>query len=286
MNSEKNVQVAQKAGFCFGVDRALKIVYNQLEQGKKVSILGEIIHNKDVCDKLEALGVRILTDISQLKNDETLILPSHGVPRHIRLQLEMLNADFMDATCPKVKKIHRIAENLTEDVALIMGEKDHAEIQSIVSYCEICHFIFKNSQDLGEFLVQNRQISEKNIAFFCQTTYNIADIKNSLNFLKNYCENFKTYDTICKATFERQTETVQLAENSDVMLVIGGKNSSNTRKLFEIAKKYCISYHIENVSGLSPEMLLNARRVGITAGASTPREVISEVVAAVEECEL
>ncbi|MDR0920191.1 MAG: 4-hydroxy-3-methylbut-2-enyl diphosphate reductase [Oscillospiraceae bacterium] len=275
MEKDKIVRIAQKAGFCFGVDRALKIVYNELEKNRKIATLGEIIHNSDVCMELEQKGVRVITKAAELCPDEICILPSHGATFDIRN--EILLKGGKDATCPKVKHILETVSELETDMVFIMGEEEHVEIKGIVSYCTICYKVFHNSAVLEDFLVKSSQILKKYIAIISQTTYNTDDWEKSVEILKKYNLDFVQYNTICKATYLRQKETEEIAKDSDVVFVIGGYNSSNTIKLVEISRKYCKTYHIRNAGDLNREMFENARKIGITAGASTPSYVIQSV---------
>ncbi|MBP1550409.1 MAG: 4-hydroxy-3-methylbut-2-enyl diphosphate reductase, partial [Oscillospiraceae bacterium] len=221
--------IAEHAGFCFGVDRALKIVYNILSSGKKVVTYGEIIHNKDVVKELEAKGVQIVENESELAclTDEAVIIRSHGVTRNVLELLENNKIEYHDGTCPFVKRIQKIAEeksNSGYDV-VIMGDKTHPEVIGIASYCQNVAIICKDDTELSEFLKKNLKNPKKKVAIVAQTTYNINMWDNCARLAAEALPDAEVINTICNATSDRQRSAVQLAENADLMVVIGGMGS-------------------------------------------------------------
>lgn len=274
--------VSKSAGFCFGVDRAVQMVYKALEEGKPVATLGPIIHNTDVVNDMISRGARIIDDVSELREGEYVVIRSHGVGRKIYEEIAKRGNPVIDATCPFVARIHKIAAEQTEQgrFILIAGDEDHPEVQGIVGHCDENCFVFRDEFVLKNFFEKN---SEKKLAIISQTTYNNIIWEKCLKVLPKDHPNIVVYDTICTATEQRQSDTAALAAASDLMIVIGGRHSSNTVKLYDICKSYCRAYHIENADELDTLDLTNADKIGITAGASTPAHIIKEVVTTMEE---
>lgn len=273
------IKVAESAGFCFGVDRAVKLVYGELENGNKsVATLGPIIHNADVVNDLTNRGVRITDSVDDLKEGEKAVIRSHGVGKKIYEGLDQKGNAYIDATCPFVARIHKIVREKTEEgyFILIAGDKDHPEVQGIVGHCDENYYVFKDEDQLKSFFSKNYKNLEKKLAIVAQTTYNILIWGECLKVIpKN--ENILVFDTICNATSQRQSDAALLSKEVDVMIVVGGKNSSNTIKLYNVCSENCPSYHIENADELYSLNLKNAEKIGITAGASTPAYIIKEV---------
>ena len=273
--------LAKSAGFCFGVNRAVTIVNNLLEEGKKVTTLGPIIHNPHMVAELAERGVEIAdtpNDLSRM--DRTLVIRSHGVPQSVIDEIEQKGISYENATCPFVSKIHQIVKDNSREgkVILIAGDENHPEVQGIVGHCEGEHYIFKNYEDLGKLLKKLENIEKISICVVAQTTYDVKEWKNCLKLLKKVYTNAKIFDTICSATSIRQSEAEELASISDIMVVIGGRQSSNTAKLFSVCKSNCErTYLIESAAELDDIALIDADIIGITAGASTPARIIKEV---------
>ncbi len=272
------ITVTKSAGFCFGVDRAVGIVSELLDKGVKTATLGEIIHNPDLTAVLEKRGARVVNDISEL-DGETLVIRSHGAPEYITEKLDEAGIPYFDATCPFVKKIHKIVKTYSADgyVTLIAGDASHPEIEGIVGYCKGEYFIFSSSDELLKFVNSGKFCQDKHYIMVAQTTFHSEDWRNCSEILKKVCTNAKIFDTICSATDIRQKETADLAEKSDLMIVVGGKHSSNTLKLYNICKSRTRAVFIENARELADLKLDGARTIGITAGASTPAFIIKEV---------
>ena len=277
------VEVAKTAGFCFGVDRAVNTVYHLLEEGKQAATLGPIIHNPQVIADLESRGVRIVETPEETPPGYTLVIRSHGVPREVEENIQALSLAYVDATCPFVKKIHQLAAASGEEgkVFLLAGDKDHPEVRGILGHCKGENFVIKNAEELVELLKNHPELAEKPLAFAAQTTFHSGEWEKCLETLKKLCTNAAVFATICNATARRQKEAKTLAQRCDRMIVVGGKDSSNTAKLRDICAGYCETYLIERADELP--VFSAGLSVGITAGASTPASIIKEVLATMAE---
>lgn len=274
------IKTAESAGFCFGVDRAVKLVYDELEShGGRVATLGPIIHNKDVVEDLKKKGVRIVDSVSDLEKGEKAVVRSHGVGKSVYDALAENGNEFIDATCPFVAKIHKIVREKTREgyFILIAGDKDHPEVQGIVGHCGENCFVFKDKDELKDFFEKNYKNLKKRLAIVAQTTYNILIWGECMRAIPDDKENILVFDTICSATSKRQSDAALLSKEADIMIVVGGRHSSNTIKLYNVCSENCRSYHIENADELYSLDLKNADIIGITAGASTPAYIIKEV---------
>ncbi len=273
------VTVAESAGFCFGVDRAVKMVYSELEKNTKVATLGPIIHNQDVVNDMKAKGARIIDSVDELEDDETVVIRSHGVGREIYEKIAAKGNRMLDATCPFVSRIHKIAAEKTKQgyFVLIAGDASHPEVQGIVGHCDENCLVFKDDFELKDFFEKKFKNLKKKLAIVAQTTYNIVVWDDCLNVIPKDDPDIEISDTICNATDTRQSDAAELAKASDIMLVVGGRHSSNTVKLYEVCSRYCKTYHIENSDELRSLKIPVAEKIGITAGASTPAYIIKEV---------
>ena len=276
---QHTITVAKSAGFCFGVDRAVKLAYEALQQHQTVATLGPIIHNQNVVDDLLKQGARIVDDVSQLQPGECVVIRSHGVSADVYAQLERQGNPYIDATCPFVAKIHKIVAEHTAQghFILIAGDQNHPEVAAIVGHCKGNCFVFESEKALNEFFQKNLVNSSKRLAIVAQTTYNILVWEKCLEALPKDNPNIMVYDTICHATQVRQSDADKLSRKSDLMIIVGGRHSSNTVKLYHVCNRNCRSYHIENSDELYTLDLRNAEKIGITAGASTPAHIIKEV---------
>lgn len=279
------ISTAKSAGFCFGVDRAVKIVYNNLNTHSKVFTLGPIIHNPDVVADLESKGVYAIESCDALSGDETVIIRSHGVGQSTYDKLIDMGINYIDATCPFVSRIHKIASEKSAEgyTILIAGDNNHPEVIGIKGHCSSDVFIFKDERELSELFIKLLNNSEKKVAIIAQTTYNIKMWDKCKIFIKKHLPDAIIYDTICNATSVRQAEAIELAKKSDIMLIVGGKHSSNTVKLKNICEKYCKCYHIEKAEELKNIDFSGANLIGISAGASTPAYIIKEVQTTMSE---
>ncbi|HBN10382.1 MAG TPA: bifunctional 4-hydroxy-3-methylbut-2-enyl diphosphate reductase/30S ribosomal protein S1 [Ruminococcus sp.] len=273
------ITLAKSAGFCFGVDRAVKLVYKELDKGGKVCTLGPIIHNQNVVDDLKKKGVRIIEKIDELEPDERVVIRSHGVGKSIYDEIAEKGNQCIDATCPFVSKIHKIVREKSEQgyEIMIAGDLFHPEVEGIVGHCIKKPVVFSDEQELKKFFLKNPDFLKKKVAIVAQTTYNIIRWRLCLDMLPKDNPDIEIFETICNATAARQSNAIELAKKSDAMIVIGGMHSSNTVKLYNVCSQYCPSYHIEDSGGLDGINLSYAKNIGITAGASTPAYIIKEV---------
>ena len=278
------VKTAKTAGFCFGVKRAVDKVYELIENGvSPIYTLGPIIHNEEVVSDFEKKGVTVISeeDIPKLR-EGTVVIRSHGVGRRIYDMLKTAGISFVDVTCPFVLKIHRIVERESRagKQIIIFGDPSHPEVKGICGWCEGSCTVLRNREDAENFVPDPGRIP----CIVSQTTFNYNKFKELVEILckKRYDNNVLNIDnilnTICNATEERQKEAQNIAGEVDTMLVIGGRHSSNTQKLFEICKEECENtYYIQTPVDLDSEMFHHSSYVGITAGASTPKKIIEEV---------
>ena len=273
------VILAKTAGFCFGVKRAVEQVYEQTENGEQpVYTYGPIIHNPQVVGDLSERGVRVIEGEEAIGavQEGTVIIRSHGVSRAVQEQIAARGVTVVDATCPFVKKIHRIVERESQSgsVIVIVGNPDHPEVEGIRGWCRGEALVVASAAEVEKL----PDLSGKKICIVAQTTFNYNKFKDIVEkFLKKRYD-INVLNTICNATEERQTEARQIARRVDAMIVIGGKHSSNTQKLYEICKEECKNtYFIETLVDLDSKPFQSFRRVGITAGASTPNKIIEEV---------
>ena len=279
------VKVAKTAGFCFGVQRAVDKVYELIGScPDRLFTLGPIIHNEEVVNDLEKKGVRVASedDLRTLPEGSTVVIRSHGVGKKVYDHLEECGLSYVDVTCPFVLKIHRIVEKESRAGAhiVIIGDPDHPEVVGICGWCMGPYTVIRTEQDALDFVFP----ADKSICIVSQTTFNYNKFKDLVEILSK-----KRYDntvlnilnilnTICNATEERQKEAKSIAGEVDTMLVVGGRHSSNTQKLFEICKKECENtYYIQTPVDLDSDMFQCSSYVGITAGASTPKKIIEEV---------
>ncbi len=271
------VILAKTAGFCFGVKRAVDTVYEQTGKGN-VYTYGPIIHNEEVVKDLESKGVKILNSEEELKalDKGTVVIRSHGVDRHIYDIINEKKLELVDATCPFVKKIHNIVDKDSREgrQIVIIGSREHPEVQAICGWCNSNPVVLENVDDAKRFEVD----SKTELSIVAQTTFNHNNFNKIVEIFNEKGYNITVYNTICNATAVRQKEAAEIASQVDAMIVIGGRNSSNTQKLYDISKKECANtYYIQTLDDLDLATLESVDRVGITAGASTPHHIIKEV---------
>ena len=280
------ITLAETAGFCFGVNRAVNMVYELLEKGEKVCTLGPIIHNPQLVDELAEKGVRIVNSPEDANENETLVIRSHGVEKSVFDAAQNLGINICDATCPFVAKIHKIVteNSLAGCVTIIAGDEKHQEVKGIIGHCFGEYYVVSNEQDLTNLLAVNENFAEKSVILVSQTTFNAEIWEKIQKKLKKVCTNAKIFDTICSATSTRQNEADILSQNSDAVIVIGGKTSSNTAKLYDVCRSNCgRTYHIETAAELCDIDLSGCENVGVVAGASTPAGIIKEVIYTMSE---
>ena len=295
------VIVAEHAGFCFGVTKAVDTVYEQIAKksdGENVGNIytyGPIIHNETVVSDLEKKGVSVIDSIDDLRNladrfeenrkngssDEdkakgTIVIRSHGVTREVQELIEKTGLDVIDATCPFVKRIHKVVLEESNKGAsiIVVGSANHPEVEGIVSYVNGKVFVIDGPESAAKF----SENKETNYTVVAQTTFNKKKFQETVEIFKNNGYNINIVNTICNATDERQTEAEEIASRADAMIVIGGAHSSNSRKLYEICKEKCAdTYFIQTLEDLHLNLTGNVKLIGITAGASTPKNIIEEV---------
>ena len=294
------ITVAKGAGFCFGVRRAYKILEDEIaaaREGDRIVTLGSFVHNPQIVEELRSRGIPPINEedidgyVESASEDSrvTVILRTHGVPKELaeRLKEAEKNNPFfrsVDCTCPCVSSIHRIvekesAEDPDNTLIIVIGNKDHPEVKAIVSYCDCEYRVYSTLEEL-----KTLKTDKKRIVSVAQTTQKLTECKLCQNYLLNLFTFVKNYGTICKVTEERQTEVEKLARVSDVMLIIGGRESSNTNKLFEISKSIQPStFFVEQISEIPLECIHPNTKMGISAGASTPDSLIEEAIRAMSE---
>lgn len=274
------INIAKTSGFCFGVDRAVKIVDDLLSQGEKVYTLGPIIHNPIVTENFRKRGAEIVEASLFIPQDAILVIRSHGVTKFKLEYIKSKNIKYIDTTCPFVKKIHNIVTKESENkntILLAAGNEKHPEMIGIRSYFNGKSYVFKNIYQLKNLYENIKNLCHKRIIMVAQTTFSIGEWKKCVDFSKKVFTNIKVFDTICNTTDSRQKEADFLSKNSDLMIVIGGKNSSNTRKLYEICNSNVQTIWVESTCDLAGNSFLEYEKISIIAGASTPMEVITEV---------
>ena len=274
-----SVRVAKSAGFCFGVSRAVELVEQAAQAGKKVATLGPIIHNRHVVEKFENMGVRVIDTPEEALPGETVIIRSHGVSRAVYERLEGQNVEIIDATCPFVKRIHTIVSRSEEEgrLPIIIGTPIHPEVEGIAGWCSDCR-VFAGPEDLENWAKAHAELKDSAVCIVSQTTSTESLWKTCCEIAKKQFTNLKIFDTICRATEYRQSEAAELSEVCHAMVVVGDPKSSNTGRLAMICREHCDKvFLVDNASELKAGDFSGVTDVGITAGASTPAWIIKEV---------
>ena len=273
----KEVILAKSAGFCFGVKRAVDTVYEHTGK-KNVYTFGPIIHNEEVVKDLEKKGVFVINTMEELDDitEGTVIIRSHGVSSAVYEALQKKGVEIVDATCPFVLKIHNIVkqESANGKQIVIIGNEKHPEVEGIMGWSKTQVHVVDTAEK-----AQNLQLDpQREVCIVSQTTFNYNKFKELVEIISEKGYNIIIRNTICNATEERQTEAREIAKRVDAMIVVGGSSSSNTRKLYEICKNECKdTYYIQTLNDLDMTSLGKADCIGITAGASTPNNIIQEV---------
>ncbi len=273
------VLLANTAGFCFGVNHAVDEVHRLLAAGERVCTLGPIIHNPQVVEDLRRRGVTIVDAPEDTPDGATLVIRSHGVPQAIHDRIAAAGIACCDATCPFVKKIHRIvaSESAAGRTILIAGDPQHPEVIGIRGYCTGDSYVFRDEEELENCLKNATVSPDTPVAMVAQTTFNTKLWENCAKNAKKLCTNLQIFDTICNATAKRQEEAIRLARQCDHMVIVGGRESSNTAKLRDVCAPYCTTHAVETAADIRRERFHGGEMVGITAGASTPADIIKEV---------
>ncbi|MDR3049703.1 MAG: 4-hydroxy-3-methylbut-2-enyl diphosphate reductase [Elusimicrobiota bacterium] len=271
------ITIAKKAGFCFGVRRAIKLAEEAVLQNKTVSVIGPIIHNPQEVKRLENLGIKTLK--KPPTKSGILILRTHGIPLSLHKTLKKKkNIEIIDAVCPFVKRAQKIVSDLAKkkESIIIVGENDHPEIIALRSYADNKCIVIENPHEAKKIKVSGK------LNIVSQTTQSLENFDKIVKIIKGRNE-AKVFNTICKATFDRQNAAFELAKSADLMIVIGGKNSANTARLAQICKKNAQTKHIESANDLKKEWFKNKNNICLTAGASTPDWIIKEAKLKIEK---
>lgn len=280
----QNITLAKTAGFCFGVNRAIRQLEKMVENGEKACTLGPIIHNPQVIAHFEAHGVRVIAEPQERRPEETLVVRTHGVPKSV-LEAVEAGGKYCNATCPFVTKIHNIVKthSTPDNVTLIAGDSKHPEVVGIRSYCNGRSFVFNSYEELCEIMETHPDLAKNGLILVSQTTFSTNSFKICEKKIKMVYTNAVIFDTICSATEERQKEAQALSAKNDAMLIIGGRQSSNTAKLKAVCAQNCPTFLIETAQELKDIDLSGFHTVGVTAGASTPDSIIKEVLNTMSE---
>ena len=277
--------LADTAGFCFGVNRAVNKVEELLSDGKKVATLGPLIHNPQYIQSLCDRGAVIVDSPDEVPKNCELVIRAHGITKQLFEEVKETGISYSDATCPFVMKIQKIIDkDSTEDnIVLIAGDENHPEVKGFRSYCKGQSFVFIDSCELIKLLNKNNNFADKEIIYVAQTTFSINEYKKCSDLIKKYCTNVKIFDTICDATSKRQKDACNLSHKCDIIIIIGGRNSSNTQKLKTVCEKNTRTFLIESAEELSDIDFSGSTTIGVTAGASTPVCIIKEVIKKMSE---
>lgn len=281
------ILVGKTAGFCGGVSFAVKKTEEDLDRYKSVYCLGELVHNKEVINKLENKGLRVINNLSEAK--DKVIIRAHGVERYIYEEAKEKNIELLDYTCKKVLLIH----NLVEDYAkrgfyiILIGESNHPEVIGTYSFCGNHKSKVNKIEDVDDVISNITNLRINKILVVAQTTFNTQKFEEITNYIRKKTDNsfeLEINNTICNATMLRQNETIELSKKVELMIIIGGKNSSNTNKLYDIAKKYCTNaIVVETYKQIDRKFIEDFEKIGIIAGASTPKESIDEVISYIKK---
>ena len=274
------IRLAKSAGFCFGVEKAMEKVYEQLEKncGEKIYTFGPIIHNQEVVRELESKGIQVIESVEELNELKkgNIIIRSHGISKEVNDLMNQSRFTLIDATCPFVKRIHNIVQKESQNGRriIIIGNDGHPEVEGIKGWCLNNPVVIGSQEEANNFICGVNEV----LCVVSQTTFNYNNFKDIVEIFQKKGYDINVVNTICNATEERQKEAKEISAEADVMIVIGDTHSSNSKKLYEICKKECENTHfIQTLDDLNLELPKSVRLVGITAGASTPNNIIEEV---------
>lgn len=274
-----DIIVGKTAGFCFGVKNAVDNTVEELNNNEKVYCLGELVHNKQVTEELVDKGVIFIEDIKQAKNKA--IIRAHGVPTSVYEEARKLDIELKDLTCPKVIAIHKLAIKYSKEdyYIFLVGQKIHPETIGTASFCGEYSSIIESMEDIENEVKNYKESKLQKAVVLAQTTISLEKFNSIVDELKKYIENIEIKNTICASTKQRQEETKEISKKVECMIIVGGKHSSNSNKLYEIAKKNCNEvFFVETKEELDIEKIKRLKSVGIMAGASTPQKSIEEVI--------
>ena len=276
------IKIAKNAGFCFGVKRAMKMAWDELQKSdEKIYALGPLIHNKQAVLKYEENGLNTIEKVSEVPHSKNMIIRSHGVGEYVYKESEQKDINIIDTTCPFVKKIHEIAKKYHSDgfKVIVIGDSKHPEVIGINGWCNNEAIIIKTLSELDNINLDKN----KKYCVVAQTTINVDLYNEILEALSNMLDTVVFNNTICSATKVRQESAKEISREVDMMVVVGGKHSSNTQKLVQICKTFVPTLAIETVDELTPNDFIGFEKIGLTAGASTPDWIIEEVVSFIEK---
>ena len=285
--------IGKTAGFCFGVKNAVTKAEEALEQNEEIYCLGELVHNKQVTERLTQKGMHFIDNITEAKGKT--VIRSHGVEKKTYKQAENIKIDLIDLTCPKVLHIHNIAEEYAKKgfYIILTGDENHPEMLGTASFCGDHYYILEDEENIEKAIDEFKKSKLNNVLLISQTTYSLEKFEKIAEKLQKEIPSIEIINTICNATKMRQEETEQMAKDVDIMIIVGGKHSSNSNKLYELAKKYCCNVlFVETADDIELKSVHICKensknepsvRVGIMAGASTPKESIDKVVEKIKE---
>lgn len=271
--------IGKTAGFCFGVKNAVDNTIEELNKGEKLYCLGELVHNKQVTEELISKGVIFIDNIEDAENKA--IIRAHGVPACVYEKANELQIKLKDLTCPKVLSIHKLAIKYSSEnyYIFLVGQKTHPETIGTISFCGKNCSIIESLEDIGNVVEEFKKTNLKNAVVLAQTTISLEKFDNIVEELKKHIENVEVKNTICASTRLRQEETQEIAKKVECMIIVGGKHSSNSNKLYEIAKKFCKNvFFVETKDELEIKKIKYFKSIGIMAGASTPQKSVDEIV--------
>lgn len=274
-----DIIIGKTAGFCFGVKNAVDNTMEELEKGEKVYCLGELVHNKQVIEELISKGAIFIDNIEDAENKA--IIRAHGVPASVYEKAKELNIEIKDLTCPKVLAIHKLAIKYSNEnyYIFLVGQKKHPETIGTISFCGENCSIIESLEDVEQKVEELRKTKLKNVAVLAQTTISLEKFDSIVEELKKHINNIEVKNTICASTRLREEETKEIAKKVECMIIVGGKHSSNSNKLYEIAKKNCENvFFVETKDELELKKIKSFKSLGIMAGASTPKKSIEKIV--------
>ena len=274
-----DIIIGKTAGFCFGVKNAVDNTMEELEKGEKVYCLGELVHNKQVIEELISKGAIFIDNIEDAENKA--IIRAHGVPASVYEKAKKLKIEIKDLTCPKVLAIHKLAIKYSNEnyYIFLVGQKKHPETIGTISFCGENCSIIESLEDVEQKVEEFRKTKLKNVAVLAQTTISLEKFDSIVEELKKHIKNIEVKNTICASTRLREEETKEIAKKVECMIIVGGKHSSNSNKLYEIAKKNCENvFFVETKDELELKKIKSFKSLGIMAGASTPKESIEKIV--------
>lgn len=282
-----NIIVGKTAGFCYGVERAVEGATKEIgNTTEKIYCLGEIVHNKQVVKKLEELGIKCVETLEEVEG--TVLIRAHGIPKEVYDLAKKMNVKIQDYTCPNVLKVHKIAEKFSQEdyFIFLLGAKSHPENIGTLSHCGEDYYIFEKEEDIPKAMEAFEKSKKKKLLILSQTTFSLERFHKIEEILQKKIDKdiiFVVKNTICRTTELRQKETEELSKKVDTMIIIGGKNSSNTKKLYEIANKNCSHAVLVETAQELKTIEVIGEKIGIMAGASTPKESIEEVIEFLKE---